>query len=171
MPHLQIIVHIICSHLFVLLLNRSQRWKVHDLDAKKQALASIEEHSSQDEGQPMRILCPLAGDDPFVHYAFSQGHDVTAIDIVPAALKEMRSQFGDLDDWTSESSTRNSVLMRNSETVWKHKSGRATLYEGDVMMKRPELLNSFDAIYDKDSFGALTLDMRSKFCQEYLQYP
>ena len=149
--------------------NRSQRWKVDDLDAKKQALASIEEHSSQD-GQPMRILCPLAGDDPFVHYAWSQGHDVTAIDIVPAALKAMRSQFGDFDDWTSESSTRNSVLMRNSETVWKHKLGRATLYEGDVIMKRPELLNSFDAIYDKDSFGALTLDVRSKFCERMSEY-
>ena len=106
------------------------RWKVDDLGCKKQALAHIEQHSST-EG-PMRILCPLAGDDPFVHYAWSQGHDVTAIDIVPAAVKVMRGQFGDdAADWSAES--------KKSETVWTHKSGRATLIEGDMLTKRPEL--------------------------------
>ena len=148
-----------------------------DLSAKKIALDHILQHSStsvdddgdsqqSDNNNMLRILCPLAGDDPFVHYAWSQGHDVTAIDIVPDALASMRSQFGDggkkdvadRDDWTVEE-----VSDKNdSSKVWKHKSGRATLYEGDVLMKRPELVQSFDVIYDKDSFGALTLDMRSK---------
>lgn len=138
------------------------RWKVDDLDAKKSALAHIVEHHNG-SSSPMRILCPLAGDDPFVHYAWSQGHDVTAIDIVPEALKAMRGQFGDMADWSSES-------KKESELVWKHKSGRATLYEGDAFMKRPELENSFDAIYDKDSFGALPLDMRPKFCERLSEY-
>ena len=150
-----------------------------DLSAKKIALDHILQHTTSsvdDEGDSqqsdnnnnnmLRILCPLAGDDPFVHYAWSQGHDVTAIDIVPDALASMRSQFGDggkkdvvdKDDWSVEE-----VSDRNdSSKVWKHKSGRATLYEGDVLMKRPQLVQSFDLVYDKDSFGALTLDMRSK---------
>ena len=148
-----------------------------DLSAKKIALDHILQHSStsvdddgdsqqSDNNNMLRILCPLAGDDPFVHYAWSQGHDVTAIDIVPDALASMRSQFGDggkkdvvdKDDWSVEE-----VSDKNdSSKVWKHESGRATLYEGDVLMKRPELVQSFDVIYDKDSFGALTLDMRSK---------
>lgn len=137
------------------------RWKVDDLAAKKTALSHIENHSTT-EG-PMRILCPLAGDDPFVHYAWSQGHDVTAIDIVPNALKAMRGQFGDMEDWSSESKTE-------SEKVWTHKSGRATLFEGDMLMKRPELLNSFDAVYDKDSFGALELDMRTGYCNRMAEF-
>lgn len=134
----------------------SPRWKVDDIDAKKIALAHIMEHSSLDG--PMHILCPLAGDDSFVHYAWSQGHHVTAIDIVPDALKAMRGQFGDMEHWSSEN-------KKESGLVWKHKSGRATLFEGDILMKRPELLQSFDAVYDKDSFGALSLQMRPKFCE------
>eukprot|EP00579_Thalassiosira_antarctica_P000233 CAMPEP_0201867028 /NCGR_PEP_ID=MMETSP0902-20130614/1426_1 /ASSEMBLY_ACC=CAM_ASM_000551 /TAXON_ID=420261 /ORGANISM="Thalassiosira antarctica, Strain CCMP982" /LENGTH=224 /DNA_ID=CAMNT_0048392129 /DNA_START=76 /DNA_END=750 /DNA_ORIENTATION=- len=137
------------------------RWKVDDLDAKKVALAHIVEHGSPDG--PMHILCPLAGDDSFVHYAWSQGHHVTAIDIVPDALKAMRIQFGGMEDWSSEST-------KGSELVWKHKSGRATLFEGDMLMKRPELMRSFDAIYDKDSFGALQLGMRPKFCERLSEF-
>eukprot|EP00580_Thalassiosira_gravida_P018081 CAMPEP_0201675020 /NCGR_PEP_ID=MMETSP0494-20130426/38508_1 /ASSEMBLY_ACC=CAM_ASM_000839 /TAXON_ID=420259 /ORGANISM="Thalassiosira gravida, Strain GMp14c1" /LENGTH=232 /DNA_ID=CAMNT_0048157319 /DNA_START=93 /DNA_END=791 /DNA_ORIENTATION=+ len=147
----------------------SPRWKVDNLDAKEKALAHIIEHhhaggSSPDNCEPMRILCPLAGDDPFVQYAWSKGHDVTAIDIVPDALKAMRSQFGDdVDDWTSENQQKNGL-------VWKHRSGRATLFEGDILMKRPELVNSFDVIYDKDSFGALSLEMRPKFCERLSEF-
>ena len=126
------------------------------------------DNQQSDNNNMLRILCPLAGDDKFVHYAWSQGHDVTAIDIVPDALASMRSQFdggkdvvGE-DDWLVEVSDNNKV--------WKHKSGRATLYEGDILTKRPELAQSFDVIYDKDSFGALTLDMRDKFCQRLGEY-
>ncbi|KAL7539146.1 hypothetical protein ACHAXR_009048 [Thalassiosira sp. AJA248-18] len=141
-----------------------KRWKVDDLEAKKIALAHIVEHHGSSSDGPMRILCPLAGDDPFVHYAWSQGHDVTAIDIVPDALKALRSLFGgDMGDWTSES-------KKKSELIWKHKSGRATFFEGDMLMKRPELLQSFDVIYDKDSFGALHLDMRPKFCERLSEF-
>lgn len=143
----------------------SGRWKVDDIGAKKKALAHIVEHSPTNG--PLRILCPLAGDDPFVHYAWSQGHDVTAIDIVPDALKAMRSQFGDMEDWTSESETESE---KEIGVVWKHNSGRATLFQGDVLMKRPELVNSFDAVYDKDSFGALSLDMRSPFCDRLSEF-
>ena len=138
-----------------------KRWKVDDVEAKQKALTHITDATSSSSDTPLRILCPLAGDDQFVHYAWSQGHDVTAIDIVPAALKAMRSQFGEnsKEDWSSTSSN-------NSGTVcWKHKSGRATLYEGDMLIKRPELQSSFDVVYDKDSFGAINFDMRSPYCQ------
>src|SRR5210317_1411102 len=62
----------------------SKRWKVDDIEAKKIALAHIINATAttgSSDKTPLRILCPLAGDDPFVHYAWSQGHDVTAIDI------------------------------------------------------------------------------------------
>eukprot|EP00804_Cyclotella_cryptica_P013374 CCRYP_005133-RA/>CCRYP_005133-RA protein AED:0.44 eAED:0.42 QI:0/-1/0/1/-1/1/1/0/258 len=142
-----------------------RRWKVDDITAKQIALSHILEHSVAPSGTTpsnLRILCPLAGDDTFVHYAWSQGHEVTAIDIVPEALEAMRLQFGAHEDWTSS--------LTDEGTLWKHKSGRASLYEGDMMMKRNSLLNYFHAVYDKDSFGALTLDLRSKYCERLSDY-
>jgi hypothetical protein len=139
----------------------SKRWKVDDIDAKKLALGHILEHTPSDS--PLSIFCPLAGDDSFVFHAWSQGHNVTAIDLVPEALAAMRQQFGNPEEWISSS-------KEDTGLIWKHSSGRATLYEGDMLMKRPELENSFDAIYDKDSFGALTKDLRPKFCERLSDY-
>ena len=53
------------------------RWKVDDLEMKKRALARIHEFvsssvlgdSDESAKRPLKILCPLAGDDPFVQYA------------------------------------------------------------------------------------------------------
>lgn len=134
----------------------SPRWKVDDMDAKKQALGHILKYSAAES--PLSILCPLAGDDSFVFHAWSEGHEVTAIDLVPEALAAMRQQFGSPEEWSS-------ISKEHAGLIWKHSSGRATLYEGDMLMKRPELEKSFDAIYDKDSFGALTKDLRLKFCE------
>jgi hypothetical protein len=149
------------------------RWKVDDLSAKHQALSHILKHATTaDEMRPLSILCPLAGDDPFVAHAWKMGHSVTSIDIVPAAVGAMRQQFsaqdeghnGDDEDWEL-------VTQQNPPTkIWKHKSGRATLYEGDVLEGRPELENQFDAVYDKDSFGALDPGMRSAFCERVASY-
>mmetsp|Transcript_5869 Transcript_5869/g.9874 ORF Transcript_5869/g.9874 Transcript_5869/m.9874 type:complete len:270 (-) Transcript_5869:128-937(-) len=144
-----------------------KRWKVDDVEAKQKALTHITDATSTSSDTPLRILCPLAGDDQFVHYAWSQGHDVAAIDIVPDALKAMRFQFGEnnKEDWASSTSNNN-----GGGVVWKHKSGRATLYEGDMLMKRPELQSSFDVVYDKDSFGALSLEMRQPYCQRLSEF-
>ena len=158
----------------------SPRWKVDDLNAKKIALDYITQHhtatnstTTDDDQQkeqsntpPLRILCPLAGDDPFIQYAYSLGHEVTAIDIVPEALEVMRLQFGDANDW----SVVETCSSNKGEKQWKHTSGKVTLYEGDILTKRSELFNSFDAIYDKDSFGALNLDMRRAYCKRLSEY-
>merc|ERR1712003_247111 len=139
----------------------NKRWKVEDLNYKKQALDFIHEHSPRcqtDGNEKLQILCPLAGDDSFVSYAWGEGHYVTAIDLVPKAVECMRRQFGaDDTDWD--------CVRDGSTTVWKHNSGRATLYEGDMLQKRVELNGVFDAVYDKDSFGALPINLRQGFCQ------
>ena len=149
----------------------SLRWKINDIAVKEKVLASITKAYSSsaktDHPLSLKILCPLAGDDQFVHTAWRYGHDVTAIDLVPEALQEMRKQFhsneNDVDkDWAVDES--------KGTRIWKHKSGRATLYEGDVLEKRPELNKKFDVVYDKDSFGALQLDMRSSYCQRLSEY-
>jgi len=138
----------------------SQMWKVNDMAAKSTALDHIREHAI--DVPSLNILCPLAGDDQFVQYAWSQGHNVTAIDLVPAAVQEMRKQFSE-DGWSKEE-------QENGMVVWKHESGTATLYEGNVMTALPELVQKFDAVYDKDSFGALDLNMRTDFCNRIASY-
>ncbi|CAJ1954769.1 unnamed protein product [Cylindrotheca closterium] len=142
----------------------NQRWKVDNLDAKKIALKHITDNTITSSARKLKILCPLAGDDKFVFHAWSEGHDVTAIDLVPEAVAAMRQQFGSsTDGWTS-------TPKEDEGLVWKHDSGRVTLYEGDMLKKRSELENSFDAIYDKDSYGALTKDIRPAFCQRLSDY-
>eukprot|EP00980_Cylindrotheca_fusiformis_P011640 scaffold2751_cov131-Cylindrotheca_fusiformis.AAC.7 len=138
------------------------RWKVDDVEAKKKALAHIVQNTPS-ESSTLRILCPLAGDDEFVHHAWSEGHDVTAIDLVPEALEAMRRNFGDSKEWTSSA-------KEDAGLIWKHNSGRATLYEGDMLLRRPELEQSFDVVYDKDSFGALTKDLRPTYCERLSEY-
>jgi len=144
----------------------SGRWKVDDLGIKKKALTTILNfvNRSNEKEKSLKILCPLAGDDPFVQYAWSQGHDVTSIDLVPAAVDAMRQQFGgsDEEDWTK--------VKEENGNVWKHNGGRATLYSGDMMKKRPELVNKFDVVYDKDSFGALPMNIRQSFCKRLSEY-
>lgn len=58
----------------------------------------------------------------------------------------------------------------NGDVIWTHKSGRVTLIVGDVLKKRPTLNNSFDAVYDKDSFGALPIELRAPFCARIAEY-
>ncbi|KAL7523734.1 hypothetical protein ACHAWF_000647, partial [Thalassiosira exigua] len=158
------------------------RWKVDDPSAKEKALAVVEEHSAvhvgdadgkgKGEGKSLRILCPLAGDDPFVSIAWKRGHDVTAIDVVPDALRLLRDQIDDDGDrrlgrWTSEDKKAGSG---GGGRIWRHRGGRATLYEGDALARRPELIDSFDAVYDKDSFGALDPASRPAFCERLAEF-
>lgn len=147
----------------------SGRWKIDDLSIKQTALAILEDYVSKSPLQTttvsssLSILCPLAGDDPFVHQAWLKGHSVTSIDLVPEAVTAMRHQFSTVDeDWKEE--------VQGSTTIWKHSSGRATLYVGDMMANRPELVGQFDAVYDKDSFGALDKELRQPFCSRLAEY-
>lgn len=136
-----------------------QRWKVTDPKAHKVALSHIQKHFKDGRNE---ILCPLAGDDPMVHLLWQQGHSVTAMDLVPAALEQMRNQFA--GGWKEDKSRDNGMV------VWTHESGRATQYQGDALQPQPELQNKFDAIYDKDSFGALEKGMRRQFCNRISEY-
>jgi Thiopurine S-methyltransferase (TPMT) len=86
----------------------SPRWKVDDPAVKEQALQRILQYCSCTDQQSrctsndddphrtlslLHILCPLAGDDPFVALAWQRGHAVTSIDLVPAAVALQRQQI------------------------------------------------------------------------------
>lgn len=142
------------------------RWKVDDLKAKEGALSAITSHEVGSEpsssDRKLSILCPLAGDDLFVPYSWGQGHSVTAIDLVPAAVAAMRKQFPD-GKWHREEHPDGMIQ-------WTHSSGRATLFEGNVFTIMSDLNATFDAVYDKDSFGALEPHMRSGYCDRLADY-
>lgn len=151
------------------------RWKVTNMESHQKALSHfqrfirpplpISPSSDESESEEVNVLCPLAGDDPFVYLLWSLGYSVTTIDLVPPAVEAMKEQFGcDADMWTKEEDSKSDTV------VWKHKSGRASLMIGDALQHRPELMGKFDAVYDKDSFGALGMEMRAGFCNRMAEY-
>jgi len=145
----------------------SSRWKINDLSHKEHALDCIVRTANSGEAteKSLKIFCPLAGDDTFVNYAWSKGHSVTSIDLVPKAVEAMRDQFPvGAESWTRGSGPKSVV-------IWKHDSGRATLIEGDALADLSEVLGgAFDAVYDKDSFGALDKSMRDAYCDRIGKY-
>lgn len=134
-----------------------QRWKVTDAASHQAALTHIKKYVQTKAS----IFCPLAGDDPMVHLLWQQGHSVTAMDLVPTALEQMRNQFE--GSWTSEE-------KENGMVLWRHESGRVTQYQGDALQSQEELKNQFDVVYDKDSFGALPKDRRNDYCSRISEY-
>eukprot|EP00536_Pseudo-nitzschia_multiseries_P014302 jgi/Psemu1/69046/estExt_Genemark1.C_6840016 len=157
------------------------RWKITSQECHEKAYAHFENfvlngrqvnHNDDNDSKNISVLCPLAGDDPFVHLLYTKGYSVTAIDLVAEAVEAMKEQFGgDESSWTREPEESSDVCSGdNGDIVWKHKSGRVTLIVGDALKKRPNLNNSFDAVYDKDSFGALPIQLRKPFCQRIAEY-
>ncbi|VEU37024.1 unnamed protein product [Pseudo-nitzschia multistriata] len=151
------------------------RWRITSEESHEKAYANFyrflpEGTPSDDKIKNISVLCPLAGDDPFVHLLYRKGYSVTAIDLVSEAVEAMKAQFdgGDDSSWAKEEDENNDGSVTN--IVWKHSSGRATLIVGDAMKKRTNLNQSFDAVYDKDSFGALPKELRKPFCQRISEY-
>jgi len=148
----------------------NQRWKITCGESHEKAYAHFRYHvlngnvANNETVKNISVLCPLAGDDPFVRLLFQKGYSVTAIDLVAEAVDEMRKGFGDDDQdaWGKKES--------DGDVIWTHQSGRATLIVGDALKKRPNLNNSFDAVYDKDSFGAISQDLRKPFCERIADY-
>jgi len=134
-------------------------WKVTEESKHRQALSYFQQYVKGDP-KDVSVLCPLAGDDPFVHLLWKEGYTVTTIDLVPEAVERMKSQFS--NDWTKHED--------GDTIVWKHGSGRANLIIGDALQHRSELEDTFDAVYDKDSFGALEKTMRNEFCSRMAEY-
>lgn len=141
------------------------RWKITDSQSHQIALSHFRQYV-QGEPSDISVLCPLAGDDPFIYLLWKSGYSVTTIDLVPAAVEALKEQFSTTDGednvWSKEE--------RDGTIIWKHTSNRATLMVGDALQKRPELDQTFDAVYDKDSFGSLASTMRSAFCTRISEY-
>jgi hypothetical protein len=142
----------------------STRWKVTDETCHNIALNNFQSHLKENPSN-VSVFCPLAGDDPFIHLLFSKGYSVTTIDLVPAAVERMKEQF-----ISSEPSSQWTKQENDQTVIWEHSSGRATLMVGDALQKRAHLKGKFDAVYDKDSFGALPIECRQAFCDRIAEY-
>jgi len=142
------------------------RWKVTDPQSHQNALSHFQTYV-ETEPSKVSVFCPLAGDDPFIFLLWKYGYSVTTIDLVPAAVEALKEQFTTTDDTAEEIWT---MQEKDGTIIYSHNSGRATLMVGDALQKRPELTNTFDAVYDKDSFGALPKPLRSSFCKCISEY-
>jgi hypothetical protein len=145
------------------------RWKVTCEECHKQALSHFQEHVKGDPST-ISVFCPLAGDDLFVYLLYRQGYSVTTIDLVPAAVEAMKAHFEEQDRSSAAAEECWEKEERDNTVIWKHSSGRATLMVGDALQHRSELESKFDAVYDKDSFGALPKDLRQRFCSLIAKY-
>lgn len=137
---------------------------------KKAPTVNDDDENDKSTTSMKEILCPLAGDDPMVYLLWRRGYSVTAMDLVPVAMERMREQFSSNDgEWTTTTTTESSSST-SSQTIWSHSSGRALQYVGDALQVRPELRRKFDAVYDKDSFGALPVNLRQSYCARLAEY-
>ena len=75
----------------------------------------------------------------------------------------MRLQFGGEDEWSREE-------LDTKLVQWTHSSRRVTIFEGDLFSLVAELKGSIDAVYDKDSFGALEKEDRPKYVDTVSYY-
>eukprot|EP00558_Chaetoceros_sp_UNC1202_P001293 CAMPEP_0197261344 /NCGR_PEP_ID=MMETSP1429-20130617/84497_1 /TAXON_ID=49237 /ORGANISM="Chaetoceros sp., Strain UNC1202" /LENGTH=238 /DNA_ID=CAMNT_0042725607 /DNA_START=108 /DNA_END=824 /DNA_ORIENTATION=- len=147
------------------------RWKVTDEKCHEKALSHFQSFVSTTDtsssSADISVLCPLAGDDPFVYLLWIMGYSVTTIDLVPDAVEAMKVQFGGSpNDWSKVKPDDE----KDESVYWSHVSGRATLVVGDALQHRSTWVNRFDAVYDKDSFGALGVQMRKGFCTRMGEY-
>merc|ERR1712039_171492 len=113
----------------------------------------------------LSIMVPLAGDTPFVAYAWEQGHDVTAIEYVPEAAAKLRDSFPVGTQW-------HAPRRVGGHEVWEVSSPgpKAYVYVGDVFEAQPTLFGTHDVVMDKDAFGAIQPCRREEYARVMASY-
>eukprot|EP00013_Stygamoeba_regulata_P011159 CAMPEP_0177688034 /NCGR_PEP_ID=MMETSP0447-20121125/34448_1 /TAXON_ID=0 /ORGANISM="Stygamoeba regulata, Strain BSH-02190019" /LENGTH=236 /DNA_ID=CAMNT_0019198319 /DNA_START=61 /DNA_END=771 /DNA_ORIENTATION=- len=107
-----------------------------------------------------RFLVPLSGDCPFVRYAWSLGHSVCAVDLSKVALAALRAQFAE-----DSVSWEESQLGEDGARVWRSQDGRLEVVCCELITSEAtgQLVSGFDAVLDKDAFGALAPEVREAY--------
>jgi len=135
----------------------NKRWKDSEGEHVAAVMAEVQKRYAS---RSVAVLVPLCGDTPVVPTLWQQGHHVTGMELVPQALESMRSQFP--GSWSSGT--------EGNFTVWKHESGRAELWQGDIAHAAPSLVERHDVVVDKDSWGALPKDFLPTYTQRVASY-
>jgi len=134
---------------------------------------------------PRTILVPLCGDSLFVPFAFSRGHRVVAIDLVPVAIQALQKRFPKDTQFsplapapTPDSKVQVTTTTATGDAAEFQPEGgagaaAATLIAGDFLVPLPkEVLakGSVDVVFDKDSFGALGPNERARYVPRVREY-
>jgi thiopurine S-methyltransferase len=106
---------------------------------------------------PARVLVPLCGNSPDLHWLAEQGHSVIGIDVSAKALQQVMQ----------EQSAKFSKDSSHGFTIYR--SERMELWEGDFLKLPISKIPALDLIYDKAAIVALPPDMRADFAQKVLQ--
>ena len=102
-------------------------------------------------GGPHRVLVPLCGKTIDLDWLGQQGHEVVGIELSPVATRAVMTRQ------THTFATDDLGPFR------RHQGGRTTLLEGNVFGATPELLGSFDRIWDRAALVALPPEMRPRY--------
>lgn len=71
-------------------------WKVGEaLNTHVRAYELLANLGIMKEGQPARIMVPLAGDGIFSPFAYAHGHTVVASELVGSAVESLRARFNE----------------------------------------------------------------------------
>ena len=142
------------------------RWKRGEGEANTRAQLTHLHSLAGEYSLPssLSIFVPLAGDCPIVHAAWMMGHKVTANEFVPVAVTALRRVFSAKEeDWKCEEIP--------AGKKWTYVvDGRVIIYECDIFTSVSELLDSFDIVFDKDAYGALSPPVRRGYMSVLSSY-
>ncbi|MDZ7681321.1 MAG: hypothetical protein U5J63_06285 [Fodinibius sp.] len=104
-----------------------------------------------------RVLVPLCGNSPDLHWLAEQGHTVIGIDVSGKALRRtMRDHPAKFTEETSYGFT-------------VYRSQQMELWEGDFLKLPARTITTPDVIYDKAAIVALPPEMRTTFAQKVME--
>ena len=104
----------------------------------------------------LRTFVPLCGDSPIVQFLHEHQCTVTAIDLIPSPIRELREQlFSELTFKKTTTSTH---------TTWK--AERLSLIEGDFFACSID--QQFDLIYDRAALVAIEPQRRAQYVEKIM---
>eukprot|EP00010_Vexillifera_abyssalis_P002060 CAMPEP_0201552230 /NCGR_PEP_ID=MMETSP0173_2-20130828/14569_1 /ASSEMBLY_ACC=CAM_ASM_000268 /TAXON_ID=218659 /ORGANISM="Vexillifera sp., Strain DIVA3 564/2" /LENGTH=236 /DNA_ID=CAMNT_0047962673 /DNA_START=79 /DNA_END=786 /DNA_ORIENTATION=- len=110
------------------------------------------------------ILFPCSGDCILIPFLYTQDEynfSVVALELIPSAVDALKKRFPAKTEFTKE---KHSWGMLHTST-----DQRAKIYQVDLIKQDlASFMDKFDLIFDKDSFGAMTLDDREAYAKNML---
>lgn len=100
---------------------------------------------------PHRVLMPLAGKSEDIAWLIDQGHEVVAVELVPAALDQFHAQHG------------RTPAVAQAGALVAHTSPGLLFLQGDVMALEAQHLHGVTRVWDRAAMVALPAPVRSAY--------
>jgi len=130
-----------------------ERWKKREIGFDQGEVNSfmMKYFSSLKLKEGSRIFVPLCGKTIDIAWLLEQGYEVVGVELSEQAIVELFDAMNVVPSITSVGEH----VMYTSQGI--------TLYVGDIFQLTPQILGQIDAIYDRASLVALTMNLREKY--------